>query len=226
MDRKPPPPNYDVGLARSAESRTGRSKEHQARAWALIAGFAWGLVPGRVVYDPSNRAASAKTRTTPPRTLEQYAARLNEAGSRTSRGLLWTGSTVHRVFQQHGMTPKRLREAMVPQPFLPTPKVPKTGREVEALAPYSGTENRFGRWVAAVAHPPCKGDLVRLRATSRGYAGGTVFRVRQRQKGLVAVRHDVLLFDETLNLTNLDRWVRKSPGKLQDATPDILDYRF
>lgn len=213
MKRDDPPPNYELGLLRSAEVRSTRSKEHVSQTWAFIVGSACGLSPGNLVFDPHSQRLLRRLLVKPPRTLQEFAVRLNEGGRRTATGLPWTASTVHRVFQAHDSSPKELHASLLPQPFVQKPKRPTTGLEVAGLEMHSDAENRFGRWVPASLKPPNKGDWVRLRVEVGEYQVGTRFRVVKRRGRTIAGKH-FLLFDEmSLDYLQLDRWM-EHPSKV------------
>lgn len=137
-----PPPNYKVGLARSAASRQATARRHQAEVWSAIVSIA-------LLEEP--------------RTLAEYATHLTGFGISTARGGPWTPGLVHRVMKGHGVTPKRLLERVTcPLPYVkidwPTEVYAAYRQRIDAIDQPS---QRTGQWLPLTQWEPAKCDLVR-----------------------------------------------------------------
>lgn len=137
------PPNHLIGQARSRQVRSTASARVQRNAWHAIVDIA-------ILYEP--------------RTLRQFADRLNEWDVPTSRGGKWTPQLVQRVMAAHDTTAKKLTRR-VTQPSIYDKR---TDWPVEVYKAYRQRVEQIdtpskatGEWLPATQHEPCVSDLVR-----------------------------------------------------------------
>lgn len=140
--KPPPPPNHEVGRARSLLVRREAADAYDQLIWDWLFNIAaW--------YEPT--------------TLQGFVERLNEEGVPTRRGGPWTTGLVHAHLKKHHVSAKEfVNRVTQPSPYekrdYPTEVYAQWRKAVDSIDEPS---ELTGRWISVTKVEPARADLVR-----------------------------------------------------------------